>query len=158
MQCSPLVGRGGHLLKEALSSRVPPGVQPASPPADPFRRGSREFSHRAIAHGQPPCRDSNPGHRPMASPTDKVDCRLAQARTGPGEPGVDYTAAPVLSRRGQETCRRCTRLQGVGRLSVGSGMPLPGTGSRPYVRVSSPRLPGEHLSREAAPARVHSSP
>ena len=30
-------------------------------------------------------------------------------------------------------------------------MPLPGTGSRPYGRVFSPRLLGEHLSREAAP-------
>jgi hypothetical protein len=42
---------------------------------------------------QLPCRDSNPGHRPMAYPQmDKVDRRLAQARLEPVGPVVDGTA------------------------------------------------------------------
>src|SRR5262249_58528224 len=68
-------------------------------------------------------------------------CGWAQARPGAGLPWGGENRQPVLSIGGWETCRLSPRLQGVGRLSGGCQ----------YGRVSSPRLPGEHLSREAAP-------
>src|SRR5262249_23967035 len=77
---------------------------------------------------------------------------------GPEGPGVDYTAAPALSRWGQETCRLSSRLQGVVRLSGGSGLSGPGDWQQAVrSRVLPPSTrgstypPGQHL------APMHSS-
>jgi hypothetical protein len=102
-----------------------------------------------------PCRDSNPGHRPMAYPQkDKVDRRLVQARTAPVWPDVDATAGRPCRGRSGRRAGHVPACKGSVDASAYPDMGLPGTGGRQYVRVSSPRLPGE----APVPERQHGAP
>jgi hypothetical protein len=94
------------------------------------------------APAQPPCQGSNLGRRATACPRmDKVESRLVQARLWPVGPRVDFTASPALARWDWETCRLCSRLQGVGRPVPARTWPCPELAAG-ITRVSSSRLPG----------------
>ena len=99
---------------------------------------------------QPPCRDSNPDHRPMACPRlGKVDRRLVQARHSLFDLALTLPPAPTVVRR-LGAVQTISRLQGVGRPLPARTCPCPelavGMGSR--VIPSSTR--GSTCSREAA--------
>ena len=104
---------------------------------------------------KPPCRESNPGHRPMAFPVRTrwtvvwsrhdtacvaLHCRYRQS---------------ALSMRPWETCRLSSRLQGVGRLSGARPCPWPELAAA-SIRVSAPRLRGAHHPVRQHAACVHS--
>ncbi len=120
------------------------------------RLGGRERS--AAAGRQPPCQDSNLGHRRMACPRmDKVDSRLGQARPRPGRPRVDYTASSPC--RG-EAGRRADYLPAC-KGSV--DLCLPGHALARIWRQASfacppPVYQGEHLSPRGSTARSVPSP
>src|SRR5262249_23294189 len=94
-----------------------------------------------------PCRDSNPGHRPMACPhTDKVE-RGCLTLTLPPARTVDTV---------RETCRLSSRLQGVGRPVWPPGHALARNWRRPVFACHPHVYQGGTCPSKQHVAHVHS--